>query len=240
MEELELKELLEIFWNKKVHIILTTCIFILLGIVYTLGFVTPEYEASTTLVLVTASNSTSSEENLLTDTTTVTTTDITLNSQLVTTYSELIKSNKVVREVISNLNINIDENNLKESITVTSVDDTELIKISVVNEDSEVASDIANEIAEVFTVTVEEIYNIDNVHIVDMAETSDSPVNINHIRDIMLFAFIGMFLAAGIVFIVNMLDTTIKTQEEIEKKLGIQVISMIPLYDTDMAKKGRR
>ena len=86
MEELDLKELLILFWNKKERIALIVVIFILIGIIYTIGFVTPRYTSKTTLILTTSSNSTQS-------TGTITTTDITLNSKLVPTYRELIKSN---------------------------------------------------------------------------------------------------------------------------------------------------
>ena len=54
MEELDLKELFEIFWSKKVQIILIILIFAVIGIIYTMGFVTPVYTSSTTLVLATS------------------------------------------------------------------------------------------------------------------------------------------------------------------------------------------
>ena len=53
MEELDLKELFEIFWSKKVQIILIVLIFAVIGVIYTMGFVTPVYTSSTTLVLAT-------------------------------------------------------------------------------------------------------------------------------------------------------------------------------------------
>ena len=89
MEELDLKELLMLFWNKKLRIVLIVAIFILIGIIYTIGFVTPKYTSKTTLILTTSANSSQS-------TSTITTTDITLNSKLVPTYRELIKSNNII------------------------------------------------------------------------------------------------------------------------------------------------
>ena len=85
MEELDLKELFMMLWNKKVQIILIILIFAIIGIIYTMGFVTPEYSSYTTLLLAGSGNKNS-------NTTTITTTDITLNSKLVSTYSVLIKS----------------------------------------------------------------------------------------------------------------------------------------------------
>ena len=158
MEEIDLKELFEIFWSKKILIILVVILFGVIGIAYSFLLVVPKYTSSTTLVLTKADSVTKPTD--LNDS--ITTSDITLNSQLVSTYSELAKSKKVLRTVISNLQIDIDEEELRKSISVTSVKDTELIEINVTNIDAAKASQIANEIANVFTVNVAEIYSINN------------------------------------------------------------------------------
>jgi capsular polysaccharide biosynthesis protein len=226
------------FWNKKTQIILIVAIFLLIGVIYTIGFVTPVYTSSTTLVLAT-SDSTDSK----TDTTNaITTTDITLNSKLVSTYSEIVKSKTVLREVISNLGIDMDEEVLKKQISVSSVEDTELIEIAVTNENASDAAKIANETAKVFTKKIAEIYNINNVHTVDEAEMEVNPSNINHAKDIVIFTFVGLVVAVAYVLILNMLDTTINSAEEVEKMLDLPVLASIPLYDFDKKneKGGRR
>ena len=168
MEELDLKQLVNIFWNKRLQIISIILIFLIIGVIYTFMFITPKYKSYTSLVLAKSDNV--SEE--VKDTSTITQTDITLNQKLVSTYSELIKCKNVLREVIKNLNINEDEESLKGNITVSAVKDTELIQITVTNYYPDRASDIANEIAKVFTKKVGEIYHINNVYIVDEAESS--------------------------------------------------------------------
>ena len=233
MEELDLKELFEIFWSKKLHIILIVLILMVIGLIYTIGFTTPMYTSSTTLVLATAGNNQEQSQ----ETNSITTNDVTLNSKLVSTYSELVKSKNVLRQVISNLNIDVKEEALRKNVTVTAVKDTELIEISVTNQNPTYSAKIANEIAKVFTEKVAEIYNINNVHIVDEAEVANSPSNINHARDILIFAFIGIVIAAMYVLIANMLDTTIKTQEDIEKLYKLPVLVAIPIYDANVQKQ---
>ena len=236
MEELDLKELFSLFWNKKVQIILIVLILIVIGIIYSYGFVTPVYTSSTTLVLATSETSGQQE----TADTSITTTEITLNSKLVSTYSELVKSKNVLRQVLSNLKINVEEETLRNNVQVTSVKDTELIEISVTNENASYAAKIANEIAKVFTEKVAEIYNINNVHVVDEAELEDSPSNINHIKDIVIFAFIGLVIAVIYVLIANMLDTTIKTPEEVEREFKLPVLATIPIYEFENERGGRK
>lgn len=235
MEEVDLKEFIMLFWNKKVSIILITIIFMLIGIIYSVGFVTPKYTSSTTLLLATSESSNSK-------TNTITTSDITLNSKLVSTYSELVKSKNVTRQVISNLGIDETEDELRDSITVSSVKDTELIKISVTDKNATNAYNIANEIAKVFTQKVSEIYNINNVQILDQAEISTTPSNINHAKDVIMFTFVGLFVAIVFVLVANMLDTTIKSSEEVEKLCNVPVIASIPLYSFEIAtnKGGKR
>ena len=232
MEELDLKELLMLFWNKKVKIALIVAIFLLIGIIYTIGFVTPEYTSKTSLVLAKSDSTTSTD--------TITTTDITLNTNLVSTYSELVKSKSVRRQVISNLGIDLDEEELKENIVVSSVKNTSIIEIAFSDENPTTASKVTNEIAKVFTEKVKDIYNIDNVQVVDEAEVEKEPSNINHTKDVIMFTFIGIVVAIGYVLLVNMLDTTIKSAEEVEKQFKVPVLASIPLYNFEPVKGGKK
>ena len=236
MEELDLKELFSIFWNKKVWIIIITIIFIIIGAVYSYVFVKPEYQASTTLLLA----KTNSEENTegMTNSESITQTDLTLNQKLVSTYSVLVQSKSVIREVINNLGIDgLEEEELKKSVTVNAVEDTEVIKITVTNKNPDYAAKIANEIANVFSKKVTEIYKINNVYIVDVAEIENEPYNINHIKDIVIFAFIGIVIACAYILIANMLDNTIKSETDIEK-MDMTVLAQLPMYDFDERVRG--
>lgn len=229
MEEIDLKELLSLFWSKKTQIILIVLIFMLLGVIYTIGFVTPKYTSSTTLLLATSGSSADK-------TNTITTTDVTLNAKLVSTYSALVQSKSVLRQVISNLGINESEEELKNNITVTQESNTEIIKISVTNVNASTAEKVANEVAKVFTEKIQEIYKINNVQIVDKAELETAPSNINHPKDVMIFTFIGIVVAAGYVLVANMLDTTIKTAEEVERQFKVPVLATIPIYNFEPVK----
>ena len=235
MEELDLKELFNIFWHKKVQIILIILIFMVIGVIYTEGFTTPLYSSSTTIVLASANQSSTSID-------TMTATDITVNSKLVSTYSELIKSKNVLRQVITNLNININEDELRNNIKVSSVKNTELIEIIVTTKTPLYSEKIANEIAKVFTDKVKDIYHIENVQVVDEAEVNNTPSNINHKKDIVIFTVIGAIIAACYTLICNMLDTTVKTAEEIEEQFKLPVLASIPMCDDQMknTKGGRR
>lgn len=238
MEELDLKELLQVFWDKKLSIILIVAIFIVIGVIFTFGFVEPEYQSVTSLLLATNSSS-----NSQTPSTSITTSDVTLNSNLVETYSDLVGSHSVLRTVLSNLAIDQSlEESIKKNVAVTAKDGTEVINITVTNDDPVMAQKIANEIAKVFMERIKEWYGIENLHVVDEAEVNNTPSNINHPRDIVIFGAAGFVLALLYVLIANMLDTTIKSAQDIEKIAGYTVLASIPVYDlsSDNKKRGKR
>ena len=231
MEELDLKELFNIFWSKKVYIVLIVLIFIVVGIIYTVGFTTPKYTSSTTLLLAGSESSAGETTN------SITTTDVTLNSKLVSTYSVLVRSKDVLNQVISNLGMDISWEDLRNNVSVSTVEDTEVIELSVTTKDAADSAKIANETAKVFSEKVSEIYNINNVHVVDEAEVENAPSNINHERDVIIFAFIGLVVSVIYVLVANMLDTTIKTAEDIEKEFKLPVLASIPIYGNTVQKR---
>ena len=78
------------------------------------------------------------------------------------------------------------------------------------------------------------------MHVVDTAEKSDSPSNVNHTKDIMIFALIGIVVSVIYVLLDNMLDTTVKTTEDIEKICRVPVLASIPFDNSESRKGGRK
>lgn len=234
MEELDLKDLFNIFWSKRTQILLLIAIFIVIGFMYSYIFLTPKYQASTSILLAKSNTSQSSDG-------TITANDLTLNQKLVSTYSELLKTETVLNQVINNLGIDKTVEELKKNISVSAKDDTEIIEIKVVDVNAKTAQKIANETAQVFISKIaKEYYNMDNVYVVDEAKEEKVPYNINHLKDLVIFGAVGFVIACIYVLILNMLDTTVKSKEDIEKKLGITVLTTIPLCNFGQTKGGKR
>lgn len=229
MEEINLKDLFNFIVRKIPIIILITVIVVSLGITYTSFFKTPLYLGDATLLLV--KNTSGSEQN-----TSVTQNDILLNQKLVATYSEIIKSRKVLNQVIDELKLDYSFEDLYGMVRVSSVSDTEIIKISVSDENSKRAVRIANTIASVFRTEVMDLYNLENVSIIDKAEVQKEPYNIQPIKDFVLFTAAGIVLSLGIMVMIYYFDTSIKSSEMIEERLGVPVIGNVPLC----VKKGKK
>ena len=231
-QEIDLREFFRSFWNKKGWIISITLLFAVIGAVYSMMFVTPKYTATTTLVL--ASNSGESGES-------ITSGELTLNNSLVSTYRELAKSESVLNQVTENLRLrNITAASIRKNLEVSSVSGTQILKVSVTSENPEYAERITNETATVFIEKVQDIYKIENIKVVDPAKTPTSPSNINHTKDVLKFAGIGLVLGFLVVFFTNFFDTTIKTKEDIEGQFKLHVLATLPKYETAMQKVDKK
>lgn len=221
MEEINLKEVYSYFKSKILWILIAIVAIIIIGNVYTIITREPMYRSNTTIVLVGESKDGYSQS------------DSQLNQNLIGTYSEIIKSRKVLSQVIENLKLKMSVEELSNNITTTSVEDTEIIQITVANANAKDAKKITDEVAKVFSEEIQDIYNLENVTIIDKAELSKNPYNINYVKDNVIYLMVGFVLSFGIVFIMYYFDTSIKSSEVVEEKLGLTVIGVVPKEDKE-------
>lgn len=231
MEEFSLKELFDYYKSKIIMITTIIMLMTVAGAVYVSMIHVPKYTSSTTLILVGFNDGTGSNDA-------ITQNEITVNQKLTNTYQEIAKSRRVVTEVIDSLSLDISYGELAKSIKVSSVNNTEIIKISVTNEDSKTAHKIAQELAKIFSKEVSEIYNVSNISILDEADLPTVPSTIGNLKQMIIFVFVGIVLSLGTVFVLFYFDTTIKSTEQIENKLGFPVLGGIPDYKR--VKRGRK
>lgn len=223
MEEINIKDLLNYFISKLWLILLIMILVLTLGYVYLFVYKVPKYESYTTLVLTRISQDSNSNSA-------ITSNDLSLNQKLVSTYREIIKSKLVLEEVIDELDLDYDFPELYDQVVVTSVQDTEIIKISVSSRDSEEASSIANAIAEKFTDHIVDIYNIENISIIEEAEPASEPYNVDFTKHTIIYVLLGFILSFGLVFLTYYFDKTIRDEEDIEKLIGLPVLGIVPVY----------
>lgn len=228
MEELNLKELFQYLFSKTIPILFITLIIAGLGIGYSLFVQTPMFRSSTTIVLVHAT----SDDNKA-----ISQDDLQINQRLVSTYREIIKSRRVMNKVIKNLDLDLDYLALSELVSIESISNTELIRISVINSDSIIARNIANEIAQVFTVEISDIYKIQNINIIDKAQLSKKAYNMSVVKYSLLYTAIGLIASITLFFMRHYFDNSLKTVDEIDKKLNLPILGQIPLRKE---KKGRK
>lgn len=216
MEELDILDFFRYYVSKVFIVIIALILVLIIGNIYTHNFRKPLYKSDTTIVLVSD------------DVEKYTQTDLTFNKNLVATYTNIVKSKKVLDKVIRDLRLDYSYEQLYSNVNVKDVDNTEIMQITVSDEDSELAMLIANMIVPIFSTEVERIYGIENVSVIDTAEISDTPYNVNNVKENLIFIMAGLLLGSIIVFVIYYFDTSIKSVEMLEDKLGLTVLGMVP------------
>lgn len=227
---IDLTELFMTLWSKAHIIILSGILLGLLAFVGTKLFITPMYTSTTKFYVLTKT----------TDSGNVTYSDLQTGSQLTKDYAELVKSRPVLEEVVSVLNLDMDTQELAGKITVTTPTDTRVMSINVEDAQPKQARDIADAVRQAVGIQIQEIMDVDSVKTVEEANLPDSPSSPSVMRNTLIGAILGILISAGIIILVFMLDDTVKTPEDVETYLGLNVLASIPIYDGANTKNKKR
>ncbi|PEB56266.1 lipopolysaccharide biosynthesis protein [Bacillus pseudomycoides] len=200
-KEINLKNLFSVIRRRILVLVVFTVMATLGGAVYSIFLKTPLYASSARVI-------------------------IQANTETINTLKVMVNEPAVLEKVAAELNINKSGNALSSQISAESVQGSQILKINVVDTDPVLASKIANTTATVYKQEVANILNFNNVSILPKAKDSkySAPININHINTIMIAFFVGLVLSIGLIFLLDSLDETIKSERNIEKLLDIPVL----------------
>jgi capsular polysaccharide biosynthesis protein len=218
-ETISLRELMETLRKRMSLIILITLTAILVSGAVSFFLLTPVYQSTTQLLV----NQAKSEQPAYNPG------EIQTNLQLINTYNVIIKSPAILEKVASDLNNGYDASQLNAKITVGSEAESQVINLSVTDTDPQTAASIANKTAEVFQSEITKIMNVDNVTVLAKAEVGEkqSPIKPKPLLNIAIATVVGLMLGVGLAFLLEFLDNTIKTEQEVEKLLGLPVLGSI-------------
>lgn len=218
---LDLRHLLQVFLKR--WWIIALAVFLCLSVALALVFyiLVPIYRADTTLYI---GKNVDQKSDL-------TYNDMMLGTQLVKDYRELVISRMISNTVIQELGLkDITAGQLSDKLTVSSKNDTRVIQISTEDKDPELAMNITNKVADIFKTKVVEIMKVENVQVIDRAELPINPVKPNKLMYLAISGLIGIVLGIFIIFLIEYLDNTIKTPEDIAKHIDLPVIGTIPVF----------
>ncbi len=224
MEEFNISEFFKYYVGKIAIVLLTTAIFFTGSIYYTAKMQVPMYKSEAKIVLTNQSAQ-------------ITQNDIVINKNLVSTYREIIKSRRILDQVIENLNLDLTVEKLNRKVKVSSANDTEMIIITVIDENKTLSRDIANEIAKIFKQEIVIMYKIENITIVDNAIIATTAYNVQPLKQYILGFGLGFVIGTGLIVLMFYFDDSIKSSEQIETKLGLSVLSQVPKYRSNKKKK---
>ncbi|AYA78090.1 capsular biosynthesis protein [Bacillus sp. Y1] len=219
-ETISLKELF-LTLKKRLSLIVTiTILAVTMSGLISYFYLTPIYQASTQILV----NQSKNDQN------TYNVGEVQTNLQLINTYNVIIKSPAILELVIKDLNLDMTSSQLNGKITVQSEQNSQVVNISVQDADPSLAADIANKTASTFQNEIKEIMNVDNVSILAKATVLDkqSPIKPQPLLNIAIAMVVGLMLGVGVAFLLEYLDNTLKTEQDIEQTLGLPVLGAIP------------
>ena len=220
-ETIDLLEVLNAVRQHLLAVILATVILAAAGFGVSKFLITPQYEASALMIVNTRQDITSN----------VTSDQINSATKLVSTYSIIIKSDTVLQQVIDNLGLSLTYEKLAERVTVSAVDDTQVMKITVRSNNPEWARKVCDDITAVSPDVILEAVEAGSVKVISQASYSDVPVSPNIKKNTMLGAMVGLVLCLGVIFLQVILDNKINTEEDVAKYLDMTVVGVIPVYE---------
>lgn len=227
--EIDVLELFHVLLNKFWIILLAGIIAGLAFIGGTILFITPQYESTTKMYVL------SKQDN-----NTLTQQDMQTSLSLTKDYAELIKSRTVTEGVIAQLNLDLTHEDLLKKMTVDSATDTRILSITVEDPDPYEACEIANAIRDVAANHIKNVMDIDAVNVVETANIPEQKSSPSISKNGIIGGFLGVLLSVAIILIAYLSNDTVKTQEDVERYLGLSTLGTIPLTAADRKKKKKK
>lgn len=198
--------------------------------VFTVNFVTPMYKSTAKLYVL---NSKDSAINI---------NDLNIGEKLAEDYVQVFKNWHVHEKVISSLNLPYSYTEIQKMLSISIPSSTRIIQITVTSADPQEARNIAMAYAEFAPAFIEAKMETDRPNIFEEARVPVEPSSPNKLRNVILGFIAGMMVAAIIVIIQFIVDDRIRNAEALEKRLGLPVLGMMPVQESDRKsrKKSRK
>ncbi|GAA0083711.1 Wzz/FepE/Etk N-terminal domain-containing protein [Clostridium sp. CTA-7] len=219
MEEqvIRLDELFEAL--KKKWLMIFTITIIATVIVAALNFfvIKPKYEASTKVFIGKEGENQAYNQN-----------DVLMYQKLMKTYSEAIKTKDLVSRSIDNTSFNLKPEGVLANLTVVPVADTQILQIKYKSTNPQEAKEVISEITDEFIKTSKDLVPNGNIKVIEEVQFPEKPVSPNKKMNIAIAFLLGLMVSVGLAFLLEFLDNTFKTKEQLERELDIPVIGTIP------------
>ncbi|HEL1586837.1 TPA: capsular biosynthesis protein CpsC [Streptococcus suis] len=214
--EIDVLYLLKTLWRKKFFIIVASLVTTVIAFVISAFLMTPQFDATTRIYVV--NQSVEGAQGL-------TNQELQAGTYLVKDYKEIIMSQDVLSQVEADLGLTDD---LKGKVSVQIPVDTRIVSITVRDSDPNEAARIANSLRTVAAEKIIEVTKVSDVTTLEEATPAKSPSSPNTKRNLALGFLVGAFLAASFILIMEVLDDRIKRPEDVEEKMGLPLLGVVP------------
>ena len=217
-----LLELLSLLKQKLALVICLPLACALLAATYCWGFMPDEYTAETAIYALATAGTQAGRS-----TDEVTATDLSASQMLANDFAELVKNEQLQQVTAKALGM---ESLRDYDISVVSSTTTRIIKVSVTGTDSKSVAHVANKLAEELGETAVRIMNIEAVNIINKAKEPVFPSGPRRSLYTAVAFMAGLFAAVAIVVVMDMLNTTVRSDVEAEELLEAPIIGRFPAF----------
>ena len=186
----------------------------------------PQYEAKAKLFIGKQENQENNAYN---------NSDVMMYQQLMKTYAELVKTSDLVTKAVKNDNLDYNQNEIKgvlNNLTATPSADTQILDLSFKGGNPKEVLKVTEAITNEFISESKELIPNGNVQVIQKPQLPEHPVSPNKKLNILIAFVLGLMIGVGVVLLLEYLDNTFKSREELGKTLDLPIIGAIPDYDS--------
>ncbi len=227
--EIDVMKLLLLYLSKWWLILLCAVVGAGIMFLYTKNFITPLYQAKVTIYVNNAVSGQQIES--------VSGSNLSASQQLVNTYVNILRSDTVLEKVVDSTGLDLTAEEIREIMSASQVDGTELFDIYISDPDPEMAAFIANKMAEVAPGEIEEFVEGSSTKIVDYAKVPEEPYTPSYKKNLALGAIAGILLIVVILTVRDLLDVRIKSEEDLAEISDLPVLGRIPAFSSSREQK---
>lgn len=226
--EIDLKELFYVL-KRRVWIVFLTGILGAVGFgLFTAMVMKPVFTSSTMLYIV---NKTATLPSLA---------DLQLGTQLTKDYKVLVTSRPVTAQVIEELDLNLSHEQLVGKINVYNPTDTRILTISVEDSDPYMAKSIADKMAAVASARMAKIMDSAPPKIVEEGHVAARRTRPSVRKNTIMGGMAGATLSIAAILALFIMNDTVKTPEDVEKYLGLNTLSAIPVFEESTLERRKK
>ena len=222
-EQLSIISIIDMLLRRWTIVFLTTILVGVFSFVYSEVFIDPVYSSSASLYV-------NSERQKVNDD--ISQGAITSSRQLVMTYAEILNARTFLTTISDELDNKYTVNELRSMITMDSLNETEILSITVKGNDADDVYRITKNIVKYAPDELIRVVEAGSVKVLDDASETKTPISPNIRRNTFIGVFIGLVLGAFIVIVLELFDTRIKSGDEISQRYKEPLLGEIPSLST--------
>ncbi|MGV3073726.1 YveK family protein [Clostridium baratii] len=233
-ENINIKDIFESLKKRYKLIIAITLGFTIISIILSFFVIKPKYEANVKLFIGKQESKKTDYDN----------NDVQMYQKLLTTYAEVLKTDDIIEKSLEKANIDENINTAESNLKVTPRADTQILEVSYTDTNKEDAAKFLNELIENFMKESKKLIPNGNTQVIQKVKVPENPVSPNKKLNILIAFVLGLMISVGISLLLEFMDNTFKSKDELEKFLEIPVLATIPDHDADSDhrtdRRGRR